>query len=264
MLTGAKNQFRLLLLSVKYNLMKEMTNRVTFLTNIIFMILNNASFIIQWMILFSLKDDIGGYQMREVLTLWALAASTFGVSHIFFCRAYDLHDLIINGKLDSFLVQPKNVLLSAISSRSNVSAIGDTLYGYIIMVILHLELKTLLLFTYFTMTGAIIITAIAVLGGSLSFYIVRGDLVASNVNNTIIHLSTYPDGIFKGVVRLFLFTIIPVGMVNYLPVQLLFEWNLRSFLMITLFAIAITFLAFLVFYRGLRRYSSGNLMSART
>lgn len=60
MSTAVKNQLRVCLLSVKYNIMREMLNKVTFLTNIGFMVLNNASFILQWVILFHLKEDIGG------------------------------------------------------------------------------------------------------------------------------------------------------------------------------------------------------------
>ena len=52
-------ELKIILLSVKYNIAKEMTNKVTFLTNIIFMILNNASFIVQWLIFYSIKDNIG-------------------------------------------------------------------------------------------------------------------------------------------------------------------------------------------------------------
>ena len=52
------------------------------------MILNNAAFILQWMILFHIKEDIGGYTMREVMLLWGLAASTFGLSRILFARAW--------------------------------------------------------------------------------------------------------------------------------------------------------------------------------
>ena len=47
MLMEVKNQIKVLMLSVKYNIMRQMVNKVTFITNIIFMILNNASFIIQ-------------------------------------------------------------------------------------------------------------------------------------------------------------------------------------------------------------------------
>ena len=55
MLTEAKNQIRVMALSIKYSLMREMLNKVTFVSNIVFMILNNASFIIQWLVLFTLK-----------------------------------------------------------------------------------------------------------------------------------------------------------------------------------------------------------------
>ena len=52
MLTAVKNQLKVNLLSVKYSLMREMLNKTTFLMNVIFMILNNACFIVQWIILF--------------------------------------------------------------------------------------------------------------------------------------------------------------------------------------------------------------------
>ena len=67
MLMEVKNQLKVMFLSTKYNIMRQMTNKVTFITNIVFMILNNASFIIQWIILFSIKDEIGGYTIKEVL-----------------------------------------------------------------------------------------------------------------------------------------------------------------------------------------------------
>ena len=54
MLMEVKNQFKISFLSVKYALMREMLNKTTFITNVLFMILNNASFIIQWIVLFSL------------------------------------------------------------------------------------------------------------------------------------------------------------------------------------------------------------------
>ena len=72
MLTVVKNQTRVCLLSLKYNIMREMVNKVTFLMNIIFMMLNNACILIQWFILFRLREEIGGYTMREIMMLWGL------------------------------------------------------------------------------------------------------------------------------------------------------------------------------------------------
>ena len=163
MLMEVKNQLKVIFMSIKYNIMKQMINKVTFITNIGFMILNNSSFIIQWIILFSLKNEIGGYTIKEVILLWGIASGVFGISHILFYKAFDMSDLIINGKIDSFLVQPKNVLLSVITSDSSISAIGDLLYGYICLFIYGVTLQNILLFTVFIFTGGIILTALAVI-----------------------------------------------------------------------------------------------------
>ena len=79
MLMVVKNQIKVSFLSIKYALLREMLNKTTFITNILFMILNNASFIIQWIILYSLKENVGGYTFDQVLLLWGLAAGTYGV-----------------------------------------------------------------------------------------------------------------------------------------------------------------------------------------
>jgi ABC-2 type transport system permease protein len=243
--------------------MREMTNHVTFLMNVLFMVLNNATFIIQWLLLFQLKSDIGGYAFSDVIILWGLAASTFGLSHIFFNRVYELSELITNGKLDSFLVQPKNVLLSVISSGTSSSAIGDLIYGYLVICIFQFRLINLLLFTLLSILGAIVLTAFAVIAGSISFWIVRGDILASNLNSAVLHFSTYPDGIFKGIVRLILYTVVPVGFVNYLPLKVILHFNFGTFLIVLVATVLMVFLAFVIFYRGLKRYSSSNLMIAR-
>lgn len=263
MLMEVKNQIKVMFLSLKYNIMRQMTNKVTFITNIVFMILNNASFIVQWIILFSLKEEIGGYTIKEVILLWGMAASTFGVAHILFNKAFELSDLIINGKLDTFLVQPKNVFLSVISSETRISALGDLIYGYICLGLYGITIKNLALFTIFSITGAIILAAFASIIGSLSFWIVKGDILADSLNNIMVNFATYPGTIFKNAIRIILYTIIPVGIANYMPVDTILNFNFANFMYVIAFTIIITLLAFWAFNRGLKRYSSSNLMSSR-
>ena len=161
MLTEVRNQIKVIFLSLKYNIMRGMTNKVTFLSNILFMILNNSSFIIQWVVLFSLKQEIGGYTIKEIILLWGIASGTFGLSRIVFSRAFELSELIIEGKLDTFLVQPKNVFLSAITSETKISAIGDLIYGYICLLVYGVTFSNFMLFTIFLITGGIIVAAFA-------------------------------------------------------------------------------------------------------
>lgn len=263
MLMEVKNQIKVMFLSLKYNIMKQMTNKVTFITNIVFMILNNASFIIQWLILFSLKEEIGGYTIKEVILLWGIAASVFGISHILFNKAFELSDLIINGKLDTFLVQPKNVFLSVITSDTSISAIGDLIYGYICLFLYGITIKNFILFTIFTITGGIILAAFVSIIGSISFWIVKGDILVDTLNNMMVSFATYPGTIFKNTIRIILYTVIPVGIANYMPVDTIINFSFMNFVYIIAFTIAIVILAFYIFNTGLKRYSSSNLMSSR-
>ena len=263
MLTEVKNQFKVTYLSIKYALMREMLNKTTFISNIFFMLLNNASFIIQWIVLYSLTENIGGYTFKQVLLLWGIAAGTYGFSHFFFSKAFKLSDSITNGKLDSFLVQPKNVLLSLITSDVEPSALGDIIYAYIMLILYGITIPNFLLITLFMITGGLIVVAISVILSSLSFWFDRTDIIAETGNSLMVNFATYPDGIFKGAAKMLLFTLIPVGISNYLPVRIITEFNLDLFLIVIIVTIASVTLAFYIFYKGLKRYSSSNLMIAR-
>ena len=263
MLMEVKNQFKISMLSVKYAIIREMLNKTTFLTNIIFMILNNASFIIQWVVLYSLKDNVGGYTFKQVLLLWAVAASTFGVAHFFFKKAFELSDIINSGKLDSFLVQPKNVLLSAITTDVDTSALGDILYGFIILLICGCTPINIILFIIFSICGGFVLVSLSVILSSLSFWFNKTDVLSDTFNRLMTNFATYPDGIFKGIVKMMLFTLVPVGITAYIPVRLLTEFNFNLFILIIFVTIILIALAFIIFNKGLKRYSSSNLMSAR-
>ncbi len=263
MLTEVKNQIKVIFLSIKYSLMREMLNKVTFFSNIIFMILNNASFIIQWVVLFSLKDTLGGYTLKEVVLLWGVAASTYGVSRFFFKNAFKLSDTITNGKLDAFLVLPKDVLLSVITTDITVSALGDILYGYIMLFVYGVTLKNFIVFTILSICGGLLLTSISIIFSSLSFFITKADLVSDTGNSLMVNFATYPDGIFKGITKIILYTIVPVGISTYLPVKTIIDFNIYNFLIIIVTCIIFITLAYIIFNRGLKKYSSSNLMIAR-
>lgn len=263
MLMEVKKELKSAFLAVKYNIMREMLNPVTFITNVTFMILNNASFIVQWIILYSIKDSIGGYSFSQVMLLWALSATTYGISHLLFNNAYKMSDLITNGKLDSYIVQPKNILLNVITSSTSISALGDIIYGIIVTLIVGLNLSGWLLFILFSISGSIILTNIAIISGTTSFYITKGDMIQQNMNSMAIHFSTYPEGIFNTTVKTIFYTLLPIGYIVFLPIKVISKFNIIYTLIVISITILTTILAFLFFNKGLKRYSSSNLMSAR-
>ena len=222
MLMAVKNQIKVSLLTVKYATMRAMLNKTTFLTNVLFMILNNATFLIQWIILFSLKEDVGGYTFKQVI-----------------------------------------FLISAITADISVSALGDIIYGYILLCIYGITVQAFILFTLFSICGGFILASLSVILSSLSFWFSKSDSITDTANSMMTHFATYPDGIFKGITKIILYTIIPVGLVNYIPVRVITKFEWRTFLTTIGGTIIFVILAFTIFYRGLRKYSSSNLMIAK-
>lgn len=80
----------------------------------------------------------------------------------------------------------------------------------------------------------------------------------------MINFSTYPDGIFKGVVKFILYLIIPTGMSIYLPIHLMQDFHWGQLFLLLGFMTLLLAIAVFSFYRGLKRYTSSNLMGART
>ena len=264
MLMEVKNQLKVTSLSFKYSLMRDMLNKISFISNIIFMIINNATMIIQWIVLFSLKENFGGYTFNQVLLLWGMASGVYGVAHFFFKSAFNLSNTINTGKLDTYIVQPKNILISTITSDIQVSALGDILYALIVYFIYGFSIKTFILFILFCITGGLIMTSFSIILHSLSFWFGSTDMIADLGTSFMINFATYPDGIFKGLVKTLLFVLIPVGIANYIPIKIITKFNIYLFLINILVCITLILLAFLIFYKGLKRYSSSSLMNVRT
>lgn len=263
MLTEVKKNIKLSFLCFKYNLLKAMDNRVSFISQILGMILNNGTMIIQWIVLFSLKDNIGGYGFKEVLLLWAFASTAYGVAHTFFNNAFNLSQLIFSGKLDAFLVHPKNTLVYLSASSSSVSAIGDILFGFIVLIILKESIIIFLIFTILSICGGLILASYSIIWHSLSFWFNNMDEFANIMNSNMVNLGTYPNGIFSKEIKWLLLTLIPVSFTVHIPVELITHFNLFLLLGTILFSFLLITFAFLLFNKGLKRYSSSNLMSAR-
>lgn len=144
-----------------------------------------------------------------------------------------------------------------------MSALGDMVFAIIVYFIYGFTIRGFILFILFSITGGLMITAISVILNSLSFWFNNADMIAESGNGLMVNFATYPDGIFKGITKWLLFTIIPVGIVNYIPIKAIIDFNPTLLLINVVGCIILVTLAFLVFYLGLKRYSSTNLMNAR-
>lgn len=264
MLMAVKNQIKVTLLSIKYAIMREMLNKFTFISNVLIMMLNNSAFIVQWIIIYGLCDSIGSYEFKDILLIWGISSYSYGFAYFFFKDAFNLSKMINEGRLDQFIIQPKNILLSIITTNVRTSALGDLLYGFVMLFFYGITPKSFLLFVLLGITGGLIMVSCAIIIGSLSFWFGKSDVLLDTYLSTLVTTSLYPDTIYGNVIKMILFSVIPVGMIVFIPVNIIKSFNPILLLIVFLFTIVMISFAFIIFYLGLRRYSSSNLMNART
>lgn len=263
MLTAVKNNLKIMFLSIKYNLMRQMENNVAFVTSVLMMIFNNASFIIQWVTIFSITETVGNYTLNDVMLFWAVSSGAFGIAHIMFNGIWKLPQYIEEGTLDSYLTTPKNILCYVATSSLDPSAFGDLIYGYIALIIFNFSIKNIFLYTLLIIFGALIYASFVCICNTLSFYIYKSSSLSEALSSVFLNTSLYPDVIFNKGLKIICFTIIPSAIAAWIPVYILMEFSLIKLLILIIFTIIIVTFAFYFFHKGLKRYSSSNLMGAK-
>ena len=261
---AVKNHLKLIFNYFILNLKKEWKYKASFFMQIIMMIFNDAFFIIQWVIIFKIVDNIGGFGFNECLLLFGISAGGFGFSHAFFGGAWHLRDMIYDGKLDVYLSQPKNVLINACCSSTEVSAIGDLIYAYIVLIIIGAPWYWYLLMLPIIVLSGLVFVSVYVIFCSLCFYIKRGDAVAKAVESVMNKAGNHPPAIYNTVVKTILYTVIPVFFFTFVPANyFLINFNIWWILISVAVTALLVLLAFVSFNLGLKKYNSGSLMGGR-
>jgi ABC-2 type transport system permease protein len=106
--------------------------------------------------------------------------------------------------------------------------------------------------------GALVLVATAVVLHSAAFWLGRTETASRQLYEATLLFSLYPDTLFTGSMRAVLFTIIPAGFVGYLPAGLIRAPSLETGFAIAGGVAAYVAVAWLIFERGLRTYSSGS------
>lgn len=250
--------------SWRLNLAGAMEFRFSFLLTVGTMIVNNIVWIIFWGMYFGRFPVLNGWTLQDVMMMWAAAAGGFGIMAVFFGNATRLANLVATGQLDVFLAQPKPILLNVLISRMSVSAIGDLLFAIGIFIGFgDLSLLGIVKFTAALMISGLIFIFFCVIAGSLSFWLGNTEGLSFQLFNALLTFATYPTGIFKGLGRIVLFTVIPAGFISSMPVSFIREIDLPFVYGALGMAAVLCAGGILMFYRGLRRYTSGNMIGLR-
>lgn len=262
MLTAVRKNIQLIFAYFRHNLAASMEYRSSFLVQTLGMALNNSAFIFFWWLLFQYMGEVGGYGFREVMMIWALSSTAYGITFICFGNVRRICKIIVSGELDTYLLQPKDPLISLIASGTVVSAWGDLFYGIILFFILSGgNLVKMALFLFLSIIGSTFYVSILVTAHSLTFFLGDAQGIADLITEFTITIGIYPEGIYQGIVRILIYTVLPTAFISFVPVRILqsFSWQWLGLLLLAM--VVWGAISHWVFYRGLRHYESGNLIA---
>lgn len=266
MLTAVKSYLRFFKESIKCNLASVLEYKTSFLIQCLFMILNNASFLIFWNVLFSANGgDIKGIGMNDLMFVWGLSSFAFGVANFFFGGSTKLGDYILNGSLDTYLVQPRNVILNVMMSKMDFAACGDMIYGLIVgLVSVNYNIGKYALFILFGIVASLFFSCVSILCRIITIKIGNTDNLYKIVCETmLITFSTYPEEIYGGVVRFLIYTIIPSAYISFVPKKFIATLDVKYLLIFMLAGAVFVISTSLICKRLLKSYESGNTIALR-
>ena len=267
MLTVAKNYFRFMKESIKCNLKSILEYKKSFAIQTIFMIVNNFFFLIFWIVVFARNGgEIEGLTFNDILYFWSLPVISYGVAFFFFGGITKLGKYILEGSLDTYLTQPKNILVNVMVSGMDFNAFGDLVYGSVMG----------LFAVNFDMGRYVILWILGAIGGI--FYICTEAIIrlltvkigsTDNIehiyiNTLLITFATYPEVIYGNFAKSLMYTIIPSAYIAFIPIKYVQTLNLKYLLILLTAVCLIVTITFIFSKQMLKKYESGNNISMRS
>lgn len=247
---------------VRLNLASLMEYRASFLTQSIGMFINNGIYFVFWLLFFDRFESIRGYQINQIYLLFAIVAFGWGIAFTLAGNAQRVADLIAQGRLDYYLALPRPVLPHLLFSSMNASAIGDLTFGVIAFLFTgRYDALSVLLFVVCSVLVAVIFVSFRAMFGCLAFFAGNASQWSFYLTNAMITFSLYPLGLFQGLVRLVLYTLLPAAFVGGIPVEIIEDHSLTLLAGLAGFAALSVALLVTVFRAGLRRYESGSAIN---
>lgn len=246
---------RVALTSWRLAWLSEISRRLSFVIQLLFMCLNDATWVVFWLLVFSHRSDIRGWDREEVLVLFAIVTLSYGMALGMFYGVRRLGETIRKRDLDPLLVQPRPVVIRVLFSRINPPLLGDMAFGPVLFALTGpAGIGEWARYLCVSAVAASIVVAFLLAWESAAFWSETGGEVSGVAFTAITVLSTYPAAIYSGLVKLVVFTVIPAAFIGSVPAEVVIEPTLDQTLMLVAAALVAWVTALVVFHAGLRRY----------
>ncbi len=261
-LTTVVKLFKITYQLKKHSLLGAMEYKFSFITQVVGMILNDLLLVPIWTIFYSRFPSVNGWTFTDTIQLLAISTICFSLVHIIVPGTTRLSENITKGNLDYFLAFPQSVLWHVLVIGIDISAIGDLLFG-IVLLLIFIPITSYPLLVVSIFLSALIMFGTLLVYHSLTFFLGRFEEAAAQGQEAILSTSMYPQTAFTGALKITLMTVIPAFFINTVPQRLFAHFNWTDLGILLVVAIVVNTVAIWLFHKGLKRYESGNMFQVR-
>ncbi|TWP45981.1 ABC transporter permease [Lentzea tibetensis] len=197
--------------------------RLSFALDLVAQVIAQSLELVVILVLFSRVDALGGFSVREVLVMYAIAGVAFGFADLTAGQLDDLPNYVRSGTFDAILLRPLGSLPQLMVSDIRLRRLGRVLaalvvYGYALATAgVHWTPWTVLLAVTAPLVGAVIFGAIWVVAATVSFWLVDSRELANSVTYGGSAFTSYPITVFSGWLRRLFAFVVPGAFVAYYP-----------------------------------------------
>ena len=232
-------------------------NRRGFWSQMAMMVVNDAVWIVFWVLFFDRVGAVRGWEIQGVLMLQAVLTTAGGIVLGLLANARAVGRLAADGGLDAALALPVPTLPYLLVRRIEAVNIGDLVFGVALFVVAgHPTPERIGIFLVGVVAATAVLAGFLVTAGSASFFVGRNDVGELSFHAMTL-FAAYPVDIFTGTTRIVMYTAIPAAFVAAVPARLLESFDVSLALGMLAAAATCTVLAWTTFTLGLRRYTSG-------
>ena len=174
-------------------------------------------------VIFGQVDDLAGWSIAEVALLYGISGTAFNVSDVFVSPIEVLAMRIKLGTFDRVLTRPAGALVQVVAEEFALRRLGKLVQAVTVLVFalaavdVDWNVARAAMVVVAVASGAVIFSALWVIGATLAFWTTEGGEVVNSVTYGGSFLSQYPISIYgRWLRRLFAF-VIPLAFVAYYP-----------------------------------------------
>jgi ABC-2 type transport system permease protein len=175
------------------------------------------------LVVFTQVSTLGGFSAAEVVLIYGLAATAFGLADLSVGQVEELPTYIRTGDFDVMLLRPLGTLAQLLSADVALKRVGRVAAG---LGVLGWSLATLdlewtparvVLAVTAPVVGAVVLAAMWVAANAVSFWLVDGREVANSVTYGSNFSTSYPITIYGPWLRRMMCYVVPGAFVAYFP-----------------------------------------------